>query len=90
MAQIRSLLGLQEDDGPARLKLSSVIRFVMQKSVDKPIILVIDECQELDFINESFWSELQQVWDLKKKQIPSHVDNERFCRIRIATHFWIN
>ncbi len=68
MAQIRSLLGLQEDDGPARLKLSSVIRFVMQKSVDKPIILVIDECQELDFINESFWSELQQVWDLNKNK----------------------
>lgn len=38
----------------------------MQKSVNQPMILVIDECQELDFINESFWSELQQVWDLNK------------------------
>ena len=28
--------------------------------------LTQDECQELDFINESFWSELQQIWDLNK------------------------
>lgn len=66
LSQVRVCLNLQEDDGPARLKLSSVIRFVMQKSVNQPMILVIDECQELDFINESFWSELQQVWDLNK------------------------
>ena len=64
--QIRSALQLSEDDGPARLKLSSIIRYVMQKSMTQPMILVIDECQELDFINESFWSELQQVWDLNK------------------------
>lgn len=66
LSQVRVCLNLQEDDGPARLKLSSVIRFVMQISANQPVILVIDECQELDFINESFWSELQQVWDLNK------------------------
>lgn len=66
LSQVRLQLNLSEDDGPARMKLSSVIRFVMQKSIKQPIIMVIDECQELDFVNESFWSELQQVWDLNK------------------------
>ena len=66
LSQVRQQFNLTEDDGPARLKLTSVIRFVMQKSADQPIILVIDECQELDFISESFWSELQQIWDLNK------------------------
>ena len=64
--QVRELFHLTEDEGPARLKLSAVIRFIMKITADRPTILILDECQEIDRIQPAFWSELQEIWDTGK------------------------
>ena len=66
MDEIRRQFGLTEDDGPARLKLSAVLRFLMKLTVRQPALLIIDECQEIDRIQPTFWSELQEIWDREK------------------------
>lgn len=66
MHAVRERFHLNADDGPARPKLSSCIRYLLEKSKSQPLIVIIDECQELDFIVPFFWSELQQIWDLNK------------------------
>lgn len=67
IAEIRTLFGLTEEDGPAKNKLSSVIRFVLKLTQTRPSVLIIDECQEIDRVNSAFWSELQEIWDREKK-----------------------
>lgn len=59
--------GLGGNAGPRRLSLVSVIRFVMELSREKPCNLIIDECQELDWVVPSFWADLQCAWDLGKE-----------------------
>ncbi len=49
-------------------KIIDVIGFVMEYSRNQRINVIIDECQEIDRFRPQFWSELQQVWDLKKDQ----------------------
>lgn len=66
MAAIRAKFGLSEDDGPSRMKPSSVIRYLMRLSKERPLTVMLDECQELDHIAPAFWSELQEIWDLEK------------------------
>lgn len=51
IAEIRTLFGLTEEDGPAKNKLSSVIRFVLKLTQTRPSVLIIDECQEIDRVN---------------------------------------
>lgn len=63
---VRETFGLDEEDGPRRLKLAEVVRFVMKLSREKPCVLILDECQELDYVAPSFWADLQGVWDREK------------------------
>lgn len=50
---------------PAITKVSDAIGWLLETSHSKPLILVLDECQQLDG-RPKFWSELQRVWDLGK------------------------
>lgn len=49
-------------------KLSELVEFCMQLSGTTPLILIFDECQELDYAAPKFWSELQNVWDKNKNE----------------------
>lgn len=49
-------------------KLSELVEFCMQQSKTTPLILIFDECQELDYAAPKFWSELQNVWDKNKNE----------------------
>ncbi len=66
MNEIRSHFDLADDEGPAKLKLSAVLRFLMKLTAARPAVLIIDECQEIDRIHPAFWSELQEIWDREK------------------------
>jgi hypothetical protein len=47
--------------------LVSIFEFLFTYSKQKNITLIIDEVQELLFINQSIFSELQRIWDLNSK-----------------------
>ena len=49
-------------------KLSELVEFCMQLSGTTSLILIFDECQELDYAAPKFWSELQNVWDKNKNE----------------------
>lgn len=66
MDQVREVFGLNEDDGPRRLTLGNVVRFVMRLTREKPSLMIVDECQALDSVAPAFWADLQGVWDLGK------------------------
>ena len=66
MDQVREVFGLNEDDGPRRLTLGNVVRFVMRLTREKPALMIVDECQALDAVAPAFWADLQGVWDLGK------------------------
>lgn len=68
MDEIRSVFDLDEDAGPRRLTLANVVKFVMKLSQSKPCILILDECQEIDYVAPTFWADLQGVWDLEREQ----------------------
>lgn len=63
---MRETFGLSEEDGPRRLKLAEIVRFVMKLSREKPCVMILDECQELDYAAPAFWADLQGVWDREK------------------------
>lgn len=64
--EVRQVFRLGIDDGPRRLTLANVIKFVMELSRQAPCVLILDECQELDYVAPAFWADLQGVWDLGK------------------------
>lgn len=68
---VRETFDLPSDAGPRRLTLANVVKFVMELSRENPCVLILDECQELDFVAPAFWSDLQGIWDLGKDN--SHV-----------------
>ena len=51
---------------PAITKFSDAIGWLLDTSRIKPLVLVIDECQQLDSW-PNFWGELQRTWDLGKE-----------------------
>ncbi len=51
---------------PTFTKIIDVIEFIFEQSRSQRINLIIDECQELNNVNPSFWSLLQRLWDLNK------------------------
>lgn len=51
---------------PTLTRLSETINYVLELSKKQPLVLVIDECQDIDSFAPAFWSELQKVWDLGK------------------------
>lgn len=67
MDEIRRIFDLGEDEGPRRLTLANVVKFVMKLSQTKPCVLILDECQELDYVAPTFWADLQGVWDLERE-----------------------
>ena len=54
MSEIRTTSGLREDDGPRRLTLANVIKFVMTLSRECPAIMILEDCQELDHVAPTF------------------------------------
>lgn len=66
MDDVRETFGLADDAGPRRLTLANVIKFVMSLSREKPCVMILDECQELDDVAPAFWADLQGVWDVGK------------------------
>lgn len=51
---------------PAITKVSDAIGWLLESSHSRPLVLVFDECQQLDSW-PNFWSELQRTWDLGKR-----------------------
>ncbi len=50
---------------PAITKVADAIGWLLEMSHSKPLVFVLDECQQLDSW-PNFWSELQRTWDLGK------------------------
>ena len=48
-------------------RLSQVIEYLLFLGKTQRINVAIDECQDINAIEPSFWSELQKIWDLNKK-----------------------
>ena len=48
-------------------RLSQVIEYLLSLGKTQRINVAIDECQDLNMIEPSFWSEVQKVWDINKK-----------------------
>lgn len=65
LKQIQNDLNL-EGFLPDLSKFSEVVQYVLQLSKTNPLILIIDECQELDYAAPKYWSELQNIWDKNK------------------------
>lgn len=51
---------------PTLTTLAEAVAYLLELSKARPMVLVIDECQDLDGIAPNFWSQLQTVWDLGK------------------------
>lgn len=48
-------------------RLSQVVEYLLILGKTQRINVAIDECQDINAIEPSFWSEVQKAWDLKKK-----------------------
>ena len=48
-------------------RLSQVVEYLLYVARTRPIHVAIDECQDLNVIEPSFWSEVQRIWDLNKQ-----------------------
>jgi AAA+ ATPase superfamily predicted ATPase len=48
--------------------ITSIFEFLFAYSAQKNLTIIIDEIQELLFINLSFFSDLQRLWDLNSKK----------------------
>lgn len=53
---------------PTLTSLAETVGYVLELSKTRPMVLVIDECQEIDGFAPAFWSQLQKVWDLGKNE----------------------
>lgn len=53
---------------PTLTTLAQTVEYILELSKSQPMILVIDECQEIDGFAPAFWSQLQKVWDLGKNE----------------------
>ena len=49
---------------PAFSGISELMEFILKASQERPLIVIVDECQELERTTPSFWSRLQKSWDL--------------------------
>lgn len=62
--ELCSTFGLGSEVTLKRPTLVNVVKLVMELSREKPCNLIIDECQEIDFVAPAFWADLQCIWDL--------------------------
>lgn len=53
---------------PACTSVIEVIAFLFDVAKTKPINIVIDECQEIDHVDQAFWGKLQALWDRSKRE----------------------
>lgn len=51
---------------PTLTTLAEAVAYLLELSKARPMVLVIDECQDLDGIAPNFWPQLQKVWGLGK------------------------
>lgn len=51
---------------PTLTTLAEAVAYLLELSKARPMVLVIDECQDLEGIAPNFWSQLQTVWGLGK------------------------
>lgn len=51
---------------PTITTLAEAVAYLLELSKARPMVLVIDECQDLEGIAPNFWSQLQKVWGLGK------------------------
>lgn len=51
---------------PSLTSMAETVGYVLELSKKQPIVLVIDECQDIDAFSPGFWSALQKIWDLGK------------------------
>ena len=54
-------------------RLAELVEEVFKAAEEKPLTLVIDELQEMDRINSSFFGDLQALWDEPKSTLSSPV-----------------
>jgi AAA+ ATPase superfamily predicted ATPase len=48
--------------------IENLLEYLINIAKDMPFTIIIDEFQELDFVNPSIFSGIQRIWDLFKKQ----------------------
>lgn len=53
--------------------LRDIIEYLLDYSTHHPITLVMDEFQDIQRVNPSFFSDLQNLWDTKKNQSQMHL-----------------
>lgn len=51
---------------PTLTTVAETVSYFLELSKKQPMVLVIDECQDIGNFAPAFWSELQKVWDLGK------------------------
>ena len=47
-------------------RFKDLFRELMVYSVDHPITVIMDEFQDIEYVNKSIFSEMQEIWDLNK------------------------
>ena len=53
--------------------LKDIFEYLLDYSTNNPITLVVDEFQDIDRINASFYSDLQNLWDSYKQNSTMHL-----------------
>lgn len=48
---------------PAFANINEILEFLLKASAKSPLVVVIDECQELERSVNAFWSRLRESWD---------------------------
>lgn len=51
---------------PTLTTFAEAVAYLLEFSKARPMVLVVDECQDLEGIAPNFWSQLQKVWGLGK------------------------
>lgn len=51
---------------------ASMLEFIISQSTNNPLTLVLDEFQDLQYVNPTLFNSIQNVWDTHKKQSKIH------------------
>ena len=69
--QIRALLNVPIFGNPSSLR--EVMEILLQYSCTEPLTLILDEFQDIQRVNPTFFSELQHLWDQYKGKSQMHL-----------------
>ncbi|MCL9783371.1 ATP-binding protein [Vibrio sp. S4M6] len=53
--------------------LKEVIEFLLDYSKSQPLTVIIDEFQDIEIVNPSLFSEMQNLWDTNKREAMTHL-----------------